>query len=264
MFSLLLDCSQDQRDLLIADLWEAGVAGIVETATGMRAFFEDDATSGALSARFGDAEVEYPEDRDWVSESQDYLQPMSVGRRFYLVPEWRDDPAPDERIRIRVNSGLAFGTGAHESTRLCLEALEELVSPGSTVVDVGTGSGILAEAAKKLGAGRVIACDIDPLSIDVARENFAHAGLEIELFEGSIQAIETGVADLAIGNISPEWLALLAPDWKRILKLDGVLLLSGLEAHDLPRVQDRLAKAGMAISEVREENQWRGLILRHV
>ncbi len=264
MFSLLLDCPQDQRDLLIAELWEAGVAGIVETPSGMRAFFEDDATSGALSARFGDAPVEYPEDRDWVSESHEYLKPITVGKRFYLVPEWRDDPAPVGRIRIVVNSGLAFGTGAHESTRLCLEALEQFVWPGTTVVDVGTGSGILAEAAKKLGAGRVIACDIDPLSIGVARENFASARVEIELFEGSIQGIDSSVADLAIGNISPEWLALLAPDWRRILKPDGVLLLSGLEAHDLPRVRERLEKAGLAIQEVREENQWRALILRHV
>ena len=263
MFSLLLDCPQDQRDLLIAELWEAGVAGIVETPAGMRAFFEDDATSGALSAQFGDAPVEYPEDRDWVSESHDYLQPMAVGARFYLVPEWRDDPAPDGRIRIRVNSGLAFGTGAHESTRLCLEALEPLVTPGITVVDVGTGSGILAEAAKKLGAGRVIACDIDPLSIGVASENFAYAGLDIELFEGSIQTIDSDVADLAIGNISPEWLALLAPDWKRILKPTGVLLLSGLEEHDLARVRDRLEKAGLIIHEIHEGNQWRALILRH-
>ena len=263
MFSLSLDCSQDQRDLLIAELWEAGVAGIVETATGMRAFFEDDANSAALSARFGNAPVDYPENRDWVSESHDYLQPMSVGKRFYLVPEWRDDPAPDGRIRIRINAGLAFGTGAHESTRMCLESLEVLVSPGITVVDVGTGSGILAEAAVKLGAGRVIACDIDPLSIGVARDNFSYAGIHVELFEGSIQAIDPSVADLAVGNISPEWLALLAPDWKRILKPRGTLLLSGLEAHDLPRVQERLEKAGLHIREIREENQWRALIIHH-
>ncbi len=262
MFSLLVDCSNDTRDLLIAELWEAGVAGIVETPSGLQAFFDDDANRDALAARFGAAPVQQDEERDWVAESHEYLQPQVVGKRFYLVPEWRNDPAPDDRISIRVNSGLAFGTGAHESTRLCLEALEQLVVPGMTVVDVGTGSGILAEAAKRLGAGRVIACDIDPLSVQVACDNFQFAGLAIELFEGSIQQVASGVADLAVGNISPEWLALLAPDWARILKPDGTLLLSGLESQDVTRVREHLEKAGLETIEMREENQWRALILK--
>jgi ribosomal protein L11 methyltransferase len=261
MFALVLECTHEARDLLIADLWEAGVAGITETPEGLRAFFEDEADRAALQTQFGGA-IEETEERDWVAESHEYLQPMRVGARFFLVPEWRDDPAPEDRIRIRVNSGLAFGTGAHESTRLCLEALEELIKPAMTVVDIGTGSGILAEAAKRLGAGRLIACDIDPLAIDVARENFATAGLEIELFEGSVQKVESGIADLAIGNLSPAWLALLAPDFARIIKPDGTILLSGLEASDVERVQERLEAAGLKIVETREENQWRALILR--
>ena len=129
-----------------------------------------------------------------------------------------------------------------------------------TVVDVGTGSGILAEAASKLGAGRVIACDIDPLSVEVAGTNFKNAQLAIELFEGSIQQVESHVADLAIGNLSPEWLALLAPEWPRITKPGGTVLLSGLEAHDVDRVRDRLQAAGLTVSTIREENQWRAII----
>ena len=261
MFALVLECTHEARDLLIADLWEAGVAGITETPGGLRAFFEDEADRVALQNQFGGL-LEETEERDWVAESHEYLQPTSVGKRFFLVPEWREDPAPAGRIRIRVNSGLAFGTGAHESTRLCLEALEELIEPGMTVVDVGTGSGILAEAAKKLGAGRVIACDIDPLSIDVARENFTAAGLDIELFEGSVQQAESGIANLAIGNLSPAWLALLAPEFARVIKLDGRILLSGLEAPDVARVQERLEAAGLQIIETREENQWRAILLR--
>jgi ribosomal protein L11 methyltransferase len=261
MFSLFLDRPQGDRDFLIADLWEAGVAGIVETTTGLRAFFEEEAGREALQARFGGT-LEAAEERDWVAESRDLLQPMLAGSRFYLVPEWRDDPAPEGRMRIRINSGLAFGTGAHETTRLCLEALEDLVRPGITVVDVGTGSGILAEAASRLGAARVIACDIDPQAVAVARANFDYAGLDIELFEGSIQGVETGVADLTIGNISPEWLGTLARDWERVTKPGGNVLLSGLEAEDLPRVRERLAAAGLAIQDIRAENEWRALVVR--
>ncbi len=263
MFSLILECSPSARDLLIADLWEFGVAGIVETPAGLRAFFEDDHDAAALAVRFHAAAVEPAEERDWVAESRAYLQPMAVGERFFLVPEWRDDPAPEGRIRIRINSGLAFGTGAHETTRLCLEALEQLVTPGMTVVDVGTGSGILAEASRKLGAGRLIACDIDPLAVAVAAENLRYAGVDAEIFEGSIQNIPSGVADLAIGNISPEWLVLLAAQWVRITKPGALVLLSGLEAGDVSRVCARLQDAGLEIVEVRRENEWRAIIARH-
>jgi ribosomal protein L11 methyltransferase len=157
---------------------------------------------------------------------------------------------------------MAFGTGAHETTRLCLEALEELVQPGMTVLDVGTGSGILAEGAKRLGAGRVVACDIDPQAVAIARTNFAAAGLEIEVIEGSLNAVEDAVADLTIGNISPEWLITLARDWARVTKPGGVILLSGLEAQDVTRTLERLATAGLYQTGIRAENDWRALMLR--
>ena len=153
MFSLEIDCDADGRDLLIADLWELGLAGIVELSdTRVRAFFEATGDSAGLLARYPGARMREEENRDWVEEARELLQPMEVGRRFFLVPEWRDDPAPPGRFRITVNPGLAFGTGVHETTRLCLEALEDLVKPGTAVLDVGTGSGILAEAARLLGA----------------------------------------------------------------------------------------------------------------
>ena len=100
------------------------------------------------------ARLRVEEDRDWVQTARDLMRPMAVGKRFYLVPAWRDDPAPEGRLRIAVNPGLAFGTGVHETTRLCLEALEDYLAPGMSVLDVGTGSGILAEAARLLGRGR--------------------------------------------------------------------------------------------------------------
>src|SRR6185312_10980629 len=104
--------------------------------------------------------------------ARNLLQPMEVGQRFYLVPEWRDDPAPEGRFRVTVNPGMAFGTGVHETTQLCIEALEDFVQPGMIVLDVGTGSGILATVARLLGAERAIACDNDPIAIEVAQQGF--------------------------------------------------------------------------------------------
>src|SRR5579871_1145593 len=170
MFSLEIECEPEERDLLIADLWEQGSAGITEVdERHLRAFFDDSADREALLARFAGAAAQTEEPRDWVQSARDLLQPVTVGARFFLVPEWRNDPTPAGRFRITVNPGMAFGTGVHQTTRLCLEALEDFLKPGMTVLDVGTGSGILAEAAALLGAAQVIACDNDPVAVEIAR-----------------------------------------------------------------------------------------------
>src|SRR5262245_10876733 len=143
MFSLEIECDPTDRDLLIAELWEQGSAGIVElTPARVRAFFEDTAGRAALRALYPGASLRVEEQIDWVQSARDLMRPMEVGQRFFLVPEWLDDPAPRGRFRIAVNPGMAFGTGVHETTQLCIEALEEYVAPGMTVLDVGTGSGI--------------------------------------------------------------------------------------------------------------------------
>jgi len=132
MFSLEIDCDPEDRDMLIAELWEQGSAGIVElNPLTVRAFFEDGSNRAALLKLFPGAREREEEQRDWVQSARDLLQPMEVGRRFFLAPEWRDDPTPEGRFRIVVNPGMAFGTGVHETTRLCIEALEDFLEPGS-------------------------------------------------------------------------------------------------------------------------------------
>jgi ribosomal protein L11 methyltransferase len=261
MFSIDIECAQEDRDLTIAELWEAGCTGIVELETALRVFFDDDARQPALQSRFG-GEIKPADTRDWVAFAHEYLKPMEIGQRIFVCPEWRDDPTPAGRIRIVVNAGLAFGTGAHETTRLCLEAIERHLKPGMTVVDVGTGSGILAEAAVKLGAGKVWANDNDPDAVVVARENFERAGVEVSLSIGSADAFPENLADIVVANISPAWIADLAADWVRILKPDGVAILSGFEANDIPRVSAALEAAGGRISGEFGEHEWRMLEAR--
>src|SRR5579871_5161515 len=210
MFSLEIECEPEERDLLIADLWEQGSAGITEVdERHLRAFFDDSADREALLARFAGAAAQTEEPRDWVQSARDLLQPVTVGARFFLVPEWRDDPAPEGRFRILVNPGMAFGTGVHETTQLALEALERYVRPGMTVLDVGAGSGILAEAAELLGAGLIFACDVDPDAVRIAK------GRVPRCFAGSAPAVRPEVADLVTANISPE----------AIIELAGELML---------------------------------------
>ncbi len=247
MFSLEIESDADGRDLLIADLWEQGSCGIAEPdGHCLRAFFEDDADRDALLARYPGASIRIEEDRDWVRAARDLLQPMEVGARFFLVPEWRDDPAPRGRFRIVVNPGMAFGTGVHETTRLCIEALEEFLRPGMRVLDVGTGSGILRKAAHLLGADKTYACDTDPVAVEIAGDAFV----------GSVDAVASGSMDLAMANISPEAIIALAPDLLRVLRPGGVLLASGFELHEIDMVKAAVGSA----AKTRRKGNW-GLIV---
>jgi len=260
MFSLYLECRQEEKDQLIAELWERGSGGISETdlpggRCGLRSFFMDEAAAPTLAREFSrwSARCEPEEPRDWIAVAQSRLQPICVGSRFFLVPEWRDDPTPPGRLRIQVNPGMAFGTGAHESTQLCLEALERELKPGMTVLDVGTGSGILSRAAELLGAGRVIACDIDPVAVELARRPLS--------FVGTASAIRAACCDLALANINPETIRALAPDLVPVLRTGGIAILSGFEIPEVAVVEAALRAAGAAMRGVHAKGSWSALVV---
>ncbi len=260
MFSIEIECPPERNDRLVADLWEEGCAGIVEFEAGLRAFFEDGADRlalvEALVERFHPVSWRREEQRDWVAESRANWEPLLVGDRFFLVPDWRTDPEPPDRFRILVNPGMAFGTGRHETTRLCLEAIEQFVRPGMSFLDVGTGAGILAQAAALLGARPVWACDIDPEAAAIARGN---AGENV--FIGSVDAVRSASAQLIAANISPEAIARLAPELLRCLRPDGVALLSGFERHEAAALASELERHGGSVLESRYQGTWALLVV---
>jgi ribosomal protein L11 methyltransferase len=253
-YSIEIPHDPDQRDLIIADLWERGCTGIVEVdETRLRAFFDDAGSLGSLVSHYPAATYrDEAHPKDWVRIAQELFEPIHVGKRFFLVPQWRDDPAPSGRFRIVVNPGMAFGTGVHETTQLALEAMEDYLVPGMSVLDVGTGSGILAEAAGLLGAVKVFACDVDPIAAAIAR------GRVRDVFTGSVDAIRPHSADLSVANISPEAIQRLAPDLLRSLRPGGLLLVSGFEIHEVPLLETALPGK----KEIRQKGQWALAIAR--
>jgi ribosomal protein L11 methyltransferase len=252
MLALHLECSAEEKDRLIAELWQQGTAGIIEEdAPGARArltaFFDQPIATEDLAA--WNPRWETVPDRDWVQVSQAQWSPLEVGARFYLVPAWSQAPAPPGRIRLVMNPGQICGTGWHPATQLCLRAMERHIAPGSSLLDLGTGSGILAVAAALLGASPVYACDIDPASVFAARVP--------NLFLGSARSVRSESLDVVVANINAEALLALAPQIARIRKAASRLILSGFRHPDLERV----AAAFPARTELLEQDDWIALVV---
>lgn len=247
MFSLLLRCEPHDEERLTADIWEQDTAGVAEEPGGLRAFFDDNERAPELLIRFErfSPELRMEAQTDWAQVSRDAWPPMLAGERFFLVPPWCRDPAPQGRLRLEIYPGMACGTGRHPATQLCLEALERTVRPGKTVVDVGTGSGILSAGALLLGASVVIACDVDPDAIAIAR-----ARVDVPFFVGSIDAIRSGAADVIVANINSETIERLRPEFERV---GSVLILSGFQKGDEP--------SGFEVAETLEHEEWICLIV---
>jgi ribosomal protein L11 methyltransferase len=152
-----------------------------------------------------------------------------------------------------VNPGMAFGTGAHESTQLCLEALEREVRDGMEILDVGCGSGILSTAATLLGARLAISCDIDPVAVELARQEVS--------FIGSADAVRSHSVDLIVANISPEAIIALAPEIARCLRTGGVAIVSGFENADADLVEGALRSSGLARRSSDSKGSWNALVI---
>jgi ribosomal protein L11 methyltransferase len=229
--SILLTCEPSHEDFLIADLHEAGTTGITEEPGGLRAFFADGASAPDLLHRFASFQprLRYEDDTDWEQATRDAWPAVPVGERFFLAPSWNTDPTPERRIRLEIHPGMACGTGWHPCTQLCLEALERYVRPGMTVLDVGSGSGILSDAARLLGAARVIGCDVDFDAVQIARQR-----VDVPMFAGSLAAVNANVADLIVANISSGVAEMLACEFGRVGRENSILILSGFEEDDLP------------------------------
>jgi ribosomal protein L11 methyltransferase len=182
-------------------------------------------------------------EQDWVRLTQSQFAPIHIGKNIWVVPSWHEAPDPDGLI-LELDPGLAFGTGSHPTTRLCMEWLEANPAPGKTVLDYGCGSGILAMVASKLGAGSVSGVDIDPQAIESARENAArnHCEIDFHLPDAFAKSAHAGQRfDVVVANILSSPLKLMAPMLSGRVAPGGALILSGVLARQAEEVAEAYA-----------------------
>ena len=255
MFSLRIECATREVERLSAEFWELGAAGIQELdygeSTVLLIAFETDEARNELMQRYAalSPDWEQLEDTDWVAHTEQNWPARCIGERIFLAPFWSREPTPPGRLRIVHNPGLACGTGEHQCTQLALMALEQSVTPGARVLDIGTGSGLLAIAALRLGARLAIGADPDQDALAIARENFELNQLSACLAVASADAFANQSADLVVANISGTVLLSILDD---LLRIGRTLLLTGFTEHELPAFQQLLPNTSiLALDEWR-------------
>ncbi len=210
-------------------------------------------------------------EEDWATSWQKYYQPIPVGRRIYIVPDWmRGRPVPEGRTPLYLNPGLTFGTGSHPTTQLCLELLEGTLRPGDRVLDLGCGSGILAIAALALGASRAAGVDIDPKAADVAFENAALNGIgpdRLSVYAGDVLTdkrlagrLNPGQNRVVLANIVADVIIPLSARAGDFLAPDGVFLTSGIIEGRQGEVRAALEGNGFAVTGHRERGGWHAFL----
>jgi len=217
----------------------------------------------------GPATVETTEidDEGWAHAWKDHFRPFAVGR-LWITPTWDRRPPPEDGVVIELDPGMAFGSGLHPSTQMCLQVLDSLCRDGSsglvgTVFDIGTGSGILAIAAARLGASRVLARDNDPTSVEVARRNVAHNRVadRVTVEEGDLLAGVEERAQLILANLTAELHLVFLPQARLHLLAPGRLAASGIVAERVPVVEAAARAAGFAVLQTLRSGEWRCLVL---
>jgi ribosomal protein L11 methyltransferase len=267
-----------------SQLWAAGTTGIEvsedspEVIT-LRAYFDAPPDEEKLRAQILRALrlCDLPEaalrqfksltvaDQDWLAEWKKGYEPITIGERLLITPSWkREEAKADGRVIIQIDPGMAFGTGTHETTRGCLELLEKYWQ-GGALLDVGTGTGILAIAAIKLAPGsRVVGIDIDPEAVAVAEENaeINTVADEIELEVNKLSAFHGQAFDVVLANLTADVITPLAVDFTKVIKPQGTLIVSGILREQGEEVSAALINHGFQVIESKPDHEWITFALR--
>lgn len=203
------------------------------------------------------------QDSDWENSWKDYFDILNIGEKFVIVPTWREYENEEDKYVINIDPGMAFGTGGHETTSLCIKNLEKYVKPHDNVIDVGCGSGILSIAASYLTDGSLKAVDLDKLAVDVSRENFALNNLEnrIEVEEASLLTKETKKYNVIVANILAHIIELMLEDAYKLLEDGGYFITSGIIKDKKDELLEKMLEQGFKLVEETSDNEWYSFVV---
>ncbi len=242
---------------------EEGLSQLAQMKTAI-----DDLRFSDQNGEFGSLEIlsENMKDEDWSENWKQYFKPLEIGERVLIVPEWETNVPESDRVKFLINPGLSFGTGSHESTKMCIEEIEKNLKAGDTVLDLGCGSGILSVIALLLGAKNATAVDIDPMAVEVAYSNLKLNNLPEEIYRGYAGDITTDTklckklsenkCDIVLANIVADVIIALSGCVKDFMKPDGVFICSGIIIERKDEVVAALEKAGLKVKSVRTMGEW--------
>jgi ribosomal protein L11 methyltransferase len=247
--------------------------GTIPEQFGLRVYYPVDDRLGERLERLKDKigqilghppvfELKQVQEEDWAEAWKSYFKPEHIGR-IVIKPSWEEYTAVPGELVIELDPGMAFGTGTHPTTRLCLTLLPEVVNGETILLDLGTGSGILALAAAKLGASRIVATDIDPLAVRVAKENFVRnqAQEQIQVYESDLLERPLPVKfNLVVANIITNAILQVIPSLSKVLEPGGLFLASGIIEERFSEVSSALEQNGFRLSKYITEDGWVGLI----
>lgn len=206
------------------------------------------------------------EEEDYQNSWKKYFYTQKISERFVVKPTWREYEPQEDELVIEIDPGRAFGTGTHPTTSLCIKLMEENIKEGNTVIDVGTGSGILMVAAEKLGAGKIVGTDIDPMAVEVAEENLLLNKVDMEkakAYAGDlVTVVQDEKFDVVVANILADVLLILLKDISRVVKKDGLVIFSGIIEDKLEEMKRAVEEVGLEILEVKADKEWRAMLMR--
>jgi len=271
------------RDTKYGELYDTPLNDIRPGYALFKAYFSEDNDMKPIAEQLGELLAGLPEfgydageftievgsvhEDDWANAWKQYFKPVAITERLVIKPTWEEYEPKDDELIIELDPGMAFGTGTHPTTALCLKALESAIAGGERIIDVGTGSGVLAIGAMKLGASKVLALDLDPVAVKCAQENIELNGygqdVEVRLSdllgvlqENNAEASVKPPVDLVVANILAEIILLFIADVMDVLKPGGLYIASGIFKNKETAVEAGLLAAGFEIIDVLRQEDW--------
>lgn len=277
---VILSVNETQRNLLLPTLIELGCHGFLENDDTLHCYLD---TTSFTDSRYEELKLQFKEllqtissnisiqfrtieEENWNKQWESSIQPIEIGKKFVIKPSWTNYNNPSNRIVIQIDPKMSFGTGFHETTRLVINLLEKYIKIGNSVLDVGTGTGILAIASVKLGASHAIGIDIDEWAIENAKENVQVNDVAelITILDKPLTFFPTESFDVITANLTFNTILEMLNEFRRILKSKGIVLLSGLLLQDKEKMVHHAKEHSFSLLETITENDWIALAIQKI